>query len=521
MAGRVITVDLMLDNNSIYKMIELPTKELLQKTVEEFEIDNPLYHVYNFKSMKQLQETYTSSVGSDRMKFRTGEMALAELSNGPQEGFSGTKRYRMYSGSFKISKVSMLEAKQTGNFDAVAFNIADRTKTWLRNNVEDGTKALDGAFGAAVYGDDGQTDYMFVTSDTVDGRTGQYAVNSARNPLFSKAHTYVRKSGLTDAQYAALGTQSNFYYTDEIDLLGNDPGKIAKLADLINQIVTNMENQKDDNGKFAGLHGEKTIVAPNDARLKAALFSAINEPSLRGYGDQSNPNPAYKRIADCKYSPYWNEVECLYDKTNHQARGFFIVDKAYMAANNGLELTQRFPMEVTSEEHKNPAHLEVIFSEGMEFNCLTWRGITYVNIAPEDSTNLFTIPSGRSVTGADVAILRSAATKLDLIDTIVKPVSIVGTVNTDDTDVVHVTDVEVDATAAVTAAAGDNHTKQLTVTVTPANADNKQVLYFSSNTSVATVSATGLVTGVLAGTATITVVSKDGGKTDTCTVTVS
>lgn len=155
MAGRVITVDLMLDNSSIYKVLENPAKELLQKTVEEFEVDNPLYHVYNYKTMKQLQETYTSSVGSDRMKFRTAEMAVAELSSGPQEGFSGTKRYRMYSGSFKISKVAMLEAKQSGNFDAVAYNIADRTKTWLRNNVEDGTKALDGAFGLAVKADDG------------------------------------------------------------------------------------------------------------------------------------------------------------------------------------------------------------------------------------------------------------------------------------------------------------------------------------------------------------------------------
>ena len=429
MAGRIITVDLMLDNSSIYKVLEDPTKELLQKTVEEFEIHNPLYDVYTYKTMKQLQETYTSSVGSDRMKFRTAEMGVAELSSGPQEGFSGTKRYRMYSGSFKISKVAMLEAKQSGNFDAVAYNIADRTKTWLRNNVEDGTKALDGAFGYAVKADDG-TPYQFVTSDTVDGRTGQYAVNSARNPLFSKAHTYVRKSGLTDQQYAALGTQSNFYYTDGIDLLGGDPGKIAKLSDLINQVITNMENQKDDNGKYAGLRGEKTIVAPNDARLKAALNSAIDEPMLRGYGDQTNPNPAYKRVGERKFSPYWNDVDCLYDKTNNRARGFFIVDKAYMAANNGLELTQRFPLEVTSEEHKNPAHLEVIFSEGMEFNCLTWRGITYVCIAPDDETNLFTIPAERTMDGVAKAIPVTNATKITPIATLVKPVSVVGTVAT-------------------------------------------------------------------------------------------
>lgn len=441
MPGRIITVDLAIDQSSIYKIIELPTKELLTKTVEEFERDNPLYHLYNLKSMGQLQETYTSSVGSDRIKRQTAEMAIAELSQGGQEGFSGTKTYRMYSGSYQITKRAILEAKQSGNFNAIAYNTADRTKTWLRNNVEDGVRAIMGGFGSTVKGDDG-TPYTFVTADTADGKTGQYAVNSVRNPLFSKKHTMVRKSGLKDTTATEThagwllpdGTpapyQSNMYVaknsdgTFGIDLLGNDPGKIAKLADLINVIVTNMENQLDDNGKPAGLHGPKEIVAPNDARLVAALNSALNEPMHRGYGDQSMPNPAYKRIANVKTSVYWNTIDCLYNKTAQKAIGFFIVDKAYMAANNGLELTQRFPMEVTSEEHKNPAYLDVIFSEGMEFNCLTWRGITYVCIAPASATNMFTIPAAISGTGSAVNIPVANATPVTVVDTIVKPVSL-------------------------------------------------------------------------------------------------
>ena len=447
MAGRMITVDLALDQSSIYKIIETPTKELLVHTVEEFEKENPLYHLYNFKSMNQLQETYTSSVGSDRIKYQTSEMGIAEIGNGGQEGFSGTKTYRMYSGSYQITKRAILEAKQSGNFNAVAYNTADRTRTWLRNNVEDGVRAILGGFGATVKGDDG-TPYRFVTADTVDGKTGQYAVNSQRNDLFSKKHTIVRKSGAADAVAdethagwtMANGEQapyqSNIYIAKGadgkygIDLLGSDPGKIAKLADLINMIITNMENQLDDNGKPAGLNGPKEIVAPNDARLVAALNSALNEAQLCGFGDQSMPNPAYKRISKVNTSVYWNTLPCLFDKTKGRAVGFFIVDKQYMAANNGLELTQRFPMEVTSEEHKNPAYLDVIFSEGMEFNCLTWRGITYVCLNPTDQTNMFTIPKAISESGADVAIPVTNATPITVIDTIVKPVSIVGEVAT-------------------------------------------------------------------------------------------
>lgn len=64
-------------------------------------------------------------------------------------------------------------------------------------------------------------------------------------------------------------------------------------------------------------------------------------------------------------------------------------------------------------------------------------------------------------------------------------------------------------------------TSPLVATVEPANATNKNVMFMSSNQSVATVSATGVVTPVAIGTATITVVTSSGGFTDTCAVTVS
>ena len=64
-------------------------------------------------------------------------------------------------------------------------------------------------------------------------------------------------------------------------------------------------------------------------------------------------------------------------------------------------------------------------------------------------------------------------------------------------------------------------TQQLSATVTPSNADNKNVTWSSSNTSVARVSSSGLVTAVAKGNATITVTTTDGSKTATCTVTVN
>ena len=64
-------------------------------------------------------------------------------------------------------------------------------------------------------------------------------------------------------------------------------------------------------------------------------------------------------------------------------------------------------------------------------------------------------------------------------------------------------------------------TETLTATVAPANATNQAVTWSSNNTAVASVDQNGKVTGVSAGTATITVTTQDGNKTATCTVTVS
>jgi len=67
----------------------------------------------------------------------------------------------------------------------------------------------------------------------------------------------------------------------------------------------------------------------------------------------------------------------------------------------------------------------------------------------------------------------------------------------------------------------EGETFQLTAVVEPENATNKDVSWSTSNETVATVSETGLVTAVSAGTATITVTTDDGGLTDSITVTVT
>ena len=81
-----------------------------------------------------------------------------------------------------------------------------------------------------------------------------------------------------------------------------------------------------------------------------------------------------------------------------------------------------------------------------------------------------------------------------------------------------VTKVELDKTSLELTEGG---TAQLTATVLPETATNRNVTWSSNAPGVATVNSSGKVTAVSAGTATITVTTADGGYKDTCPVTVT
>jgi len=87
-----------------------------------------------------------------------------------------------------------------------------------------------------------------------------------------------------------------------------------------------------------------------------------------------------------------------------------------------------------------------------------------------------------------------------------------------DGDVIPVTGVTI--TPATTSLAVDA-TRQLTATVVPADATNKTGAWTSSDPAKFTISNSGLITGVAAGTGTATFTTNDGAKTGTTAVTIT
>ena len=150
-------------------------------------------------------------------------------------------------------------------------------------------------------------------------------------------------------------------------------------------------------------------------------------------------------------------------------------------------------------------------------------------VAPDNATNktvnwtssntaVATVSNDGKVTGIKKGTTTVIATTQDGGKTATCTVMVEAVENPDDKpEIVSVTGITLDKT---TLTLTEVETATLVATVTPDNATNKVVNWSSSSADVATVDNNGKVTGIKAGSATVTAITVDGGKTATCTITV-
>lgn len=401
--GVIINIDQALKQRSDYNILREPLNEMIKNKQEEWEKNNPIDMIYNRSSMTTFQETYTSSIGFRHALAETGDYSIGPIFN-TAEGFAATYRTRIFQGSFIITQ-QVLEDRAYGNArdDAAQF-----IRRWNGDIVEYAMAAISSGFGnEVVWGDvtDHKSKLKLNSADTVDG-----TIDGVKNPLFFNKHTIVKRDEMTATDISS-NYQSNKYYVD-IDINGDDPARIAKLADAINQVITNMENYKDDNGKYAGVSGAKSIVTANDAHLKAAINTALTMDMFK-QGESLFPNPAKDR-ASYQQTPYLNQI------VQFGANGILILDKSYNAENHGLEFTERVPLTLDVIEQKRPAGIVYDARQRFDINVATWRGAAYLYLG---------VPAGSSGQWNDPATF----TQITPSATIVKPVSVVGTVQTEAT----------------------------------------------------------------------------------------
>ncbi|MDR0755093.1 MAG: Ig-like domain-containing protein [Prevotellaceae bacterium] len=180
---------------------------------------------------------------------------------------------------------------------------------------------------------------------------------------------------------------------------------------------------------------------------------------------------------------------------------------------------------VSCQKHKNNVHVPVT---GVQLNkhdislVVGSKEVLLPNVLPANATNkkvtwksndtkIATVDAAGSVAGVSegktVIIVTTAdkgKTDSCIVNVTAKTISVTGISVTPTT-----ASIKIDGTA------------QITATVAPPEATNKKVTWKSSDEKIATVDATGLVTGKAKGSATVTATSEDGGKTATCEVTVT
>ena len=174
-----------------------------------------------------------------------------------------------------------------------------------------------------------------------------------------------------------------------------------------------------------------------------------------------------------------------------------VSDNAIVRANGGISDDSSTDIQIGADSNES--------NGGIVFDGK--NGTVYGNVTLQENLE---IGEGESLTLGDGASLNTDG-KLT-VDGGTLTGDVTGTVN------YKVTGVSLDKTSLELT---EGETARLTATVEPSNATNKGVTWESSNTSVATVDANGLVTAVGTGATNITVTTDDGGKTATCMVTVT
>ena len=391
--GMIINIDEALKLRSDYNVLKEPLNKMLSDMQEAWEKQNPIDLLFKRGTLSGFQETYTSSIGFDRAFKETSDYAVAPIFN-TAEGFAATYRSRTFQGSFIITQ-QVLEDGKVGQVkdDASAF-----MRRWHGDIVEYCMTAIDAGFGVEKNFEGSRL--KLTSADTVDGDI----TNANKNPLFFKEHTTVKRDAAATVKkqsnmFAAMDSNGNKL----IDVAGEDAAKVSKMADFINYVITAMENYYDDNGKRAGVVGAKTIVSPNDPRLKAVLNDAI---SMEMFGQE--PNMAHKR-ATLETTPYLNDIDAC-----KGGIGFFIVDKSYNAENHGLELTERIPLTLDVIPEKRPKGIVYDGRQRFDVNVATWRGIAYCYVGNAS---------------ADAWNDKSKFTQVTPVS-VIKPVGVVGTVTT-------------------------------------------------------------------------------------------
>lgn len=368
---------------NIDKGLELPQKfnimhdaldELYARRQEEFQKDNPLRQIYKMVPLNQFQKSFGSSTGFKQAFEQTVDYAsYPGFTNG--DGFRTTISYKPFNGKLVFTWQLLLEADPS----AISETLADYQVAWQRQIVEFGMFALTAFFGGKIYDKVSKTYLKINSADTSDGDP----MGDVKNPVFTNAHTVVRREDMSTAEFNAMKQSNKFYINVELD--GTDVAPYQKIANGLYQIKVMMNKYLDDNGKRAGVRGRKKIVMTEDAHLNQAIASILAAENWSVATGKPELNPV-KGDFDVYTTSYLDGnfdqpiPQFAVDATKHRALGLLMLDPEYNGANKGPMMVERLGFSMKAVKTDDPEGIKYLGKQAFDFFCPSWRGIAYIMI---------------------------------------------------------------------------------------------------------------------------------------------
>lgn len=286
-------------NGTIYGDCQVPLKAFLESRGEAFQRESLLPYLYRMEKSRHWAERYSSETAMGDFE------PVGEGGDYPKTGFEDGYFRDIVNMTFKQSFSVTQELVE----DCLLGTMKQRANKLVTAYGRTREK-----FGRILYAGG-----LYGTTVSYKGKT--FACGSADGQaLFSKTHP----NKVNGAK------QTNLY-------------KGTFTNTLLGKIETEMQNIKGDNGELLGVAPD-TILIPNDAALKDAVFSAVGADKEPTSGNNAF-NYQFGRwniIVD----PYLTAA--LTDLGKSSEKPFFLLDSKFIELNDGPIFQDRVPLDVKS-----------------------------------------------------------------------------------------------------------------------------------------------------------------------------
>ena len=284
-------------NDSIYGKCQTPIRMFIEHAGEQVEKESMLKHVFSMGTSENFADTFTGMTAMDGFK-PVGESG-AYPRDGMRESFKKTLIYDTWKDSFAISKEIIEDSK-----------MMDLRKQ--PQNFMIGYKREREKFGAALYGSALKQEKEI----RINGRPFDITCNDGK-PLFAKDH-----QSILDEKYKQCNV-----FSDEFS------------ADALGEMETRMQNFCGDAGELLEVN-PTTILIPNDASLKKAVFAAIGADK-----NPVNSDNAFNYIYGRWRIVIWNYLNAYVKKGK---KPWILLDPEFSETYGGAVWNDRVQLEIRS-----------------------------------------------------------------------------------------------------------------------------------------------------------------------------